>query len=181
MEVLRNFFESEKNKQSLLILFLAGVVLIIISNFGDGEKETIDESKLPMVLSSEENDYVNTLERKLENILSEVDGAGEVTVMITLDNDGEKLLAYDYNYSSKETEENDNIGGLRNIKEVTENTNTLFSNNNPVILKENTPSVKGVVIIAEGGDNPQIADSFTKVSMSLLDVPAHKVQILKRK
>lgn len=181
MDILRNFFENEKNKQSLLIIFLAGIVIALINSFS-GEGEVIKNTK-PLLLeeSIEYSDYTKFIENKLEEILSKVDGAGDVSVMITLDDEGEKVLSYDYNYSSKETEEADNIGGLRTIKELSESTNTLFSNNNPVILKENTPKVKGVVIIANGGDNPVIVESFTRVSTSLLDVPAHKVQVLKKK
>ncbi len=180
MDILRKFFETEKNKQSILILFFIGVLLVVVNNFG--KQNNFNE---PKSFETEEiiqyTDYSKSLENKLENILSEVAGAGDVSVMITLNNEGEKTLAFDYDYSSKKTNETDNNGGIREIEELTENTNTLFSNSVPVILKESTPSVKGVVIITEGGDNVEIVQSFRNVCMALLDLPAHKIQVLKKK
>ncbi len=180
MDILRKFFENEKNKQSILILFFIGVLLVVVNNFG--KQNDLVETK---VFESEEvkqyTDYTKNLENKLQNILSQVVGAGDVSVMITLNNEGEKLLAFDYDYTSKETNETDNNGGIRTIKEFTENTNTLFSNSTPIILKESTPSVKGIVIITSGGDNVEIVQSFKNVCMSLLDLPSHKIQVLKKK
>lgn len=182
MDKLRKVFENEKNKQNLFIIFLIGIALVFVNNFTN-EEVNIGEIKAENEDTyTEEYDYTSFLEKKLENILSQVEGAGEVSVMVTLDNDGEKSLAYDQSYSSKETTENDNVGGLRTIKEISEDTTTVFENNNiPIILKESKPKVEGVVILTKAGDNPLIKEAFTNVSMALLDVPAHKIQILKKK
>ena len=39
-------------------------------------------------------------------------------------------------------------------------TEIAFSNNNPVILKEIYPKVKGVIIVAQGGDNVEIKNQY---------------------
>ena len=43
-------------------------------------------------------------------------------------------------------------------------TEIAFSNNNPVILKEIYPKVKGVIIVAQGGDNVEIKNQLISCS-----------------
>lgn len=59
-----------KNNQSLAIILIIGVVLILISGTG----ETTNDKKTPRN---------KTEEQRLEEILSDIHGAGEVSVMIT--------------------------------------------------------------------------------------------------
>ena len=60
----------------------------------------------------------------------------------------------------------------------------LFRSNgdvNPFILTERGPVVEGVVITAQGADQPSVAAALHQAAQALLDVPAHKVAILKMK
>ena len=47
-----------------------------------------------------------------------------------------------------------------------------------VTMKNTT---EGIVIVAEGGENPQVAQLLSEASQALLNVPAHKVAVLKMK
>ena len=51
----------------------------------------------------------------------------------------------------------------------------------PFILTESGPVVEGVVITAQGADQPSVAAALHQAAQALLDVPAHKVAILKMK
>ena len=67
----------------------------------------------------------------------------------------------------------------------TEQTAVLLENANgdvnPFILTESGPVVEGVVITAQGADQPPVAAALHQAAQALLDVPAHKVAILKMK
>ena len=54
-------------------------------------------------------------------------------------------------------------------------------NRTPLIIQETMPEVEGIVIVAEGGENPQVAQLLSEASQALLNVPAHKVAVLKMK
>jgi len=41
--------------------------------------------------------------------------------------------------------------------------------------------VEGVVIAAQGADSPAVAAALNQAAQALLDVPAHKVAVLKMK
>jgi len=60
-------------------------------------------------------------------------------------------------------------------------TEIAFSNNNPVILKEIYPKVKGVIIVAQGGDNVEIKNQLISAVMSLMDLDANKIEVLTMK
>mgnify|MGYP000724289646 CR=1 FL=1 len=53
-----------------------------------------------------------------------------------------------------------------------------FHNNNPVVLKEIYPKVKGVIVVAQGGDNVEIKNQIISAVMSLLDLDANKIEVL---
>ena len=67
----------------------------------------------------------------------------------------------------------------------TEQTAILLEDGNgatePLVLMENSPVVEGVMIAAQGADQPAVAAALNQAAQALLDVPAHKVAILKMK
>ena len=109
-------------------------------------------------------------ERKLEELLSGMSGAGKVQVMITYYNGIEKITAYDIKKSSSETEEIDSEGGKRTIIESEYESTTLYEDVSsgirlPVVLKEIYPEVKGVVVVAEGAGNAVVREKITRAVM----------------
>ena len=86
-------------KDRLLILLLSGVLLLVITlpvSDRDGEEDSAlaQEGQTAAGLSGDE-DYAGYMERKLEEVLSEVSGVGEVKVMVTLRSTSEKVVEKD--------------------------------------------------------------------------------------
>ena len=84
--------------------------------------------------------YVKDLENRLEKTLSKVKGAGEVSVVITVDSGKETVLA-----SEKVTVTED---GRTTVTE-----SPIMVNGKPVVLKENYPEIVGVLIVAQGANS----------------------------
>ena len=53
--------------------------------------------------------------------------------------------------------------------------------NEPLIITENYPSIKGVIVVADGASNPDIKYNLLKCVENVLDLPSHKVMIYSRK
>jgi len=127
--------------------------------------------------------YEAILEKRLEEVLAHVDGAGEVRVMITLKNSGEKVLQSDSSLSQSDTEEQDSQGGTRTVKELDEsNTTVILSDgtaDTPYITKETMPEVEGVLVVAQGAGNSAVKQSIYEAVQALFGVPAHKIKVLK--
>ena len=123
------------------------------------------------VWSIKKENYENT-EQKLAEILSNVKGVGEVRVMIEYSEGKESVVA-----ENRKSENSSQVDNNQNKSE----TEIAFSNNNPVILKEIYPKVKGVIIVAQGGDNVEIKNQLISAVMSLMDLDANKIEVLTMK
>ena len=53
------------------------------------------------------------------------------------------------------------------------------SGGKPIVVKENTPEIEGIVVVAQGGGNVLVKESISKAAQALFNVPAHKVEVLK--
>ena len=83
---IRKVFEHLKHgkvkKDQLLIVFLVGILLLVIS-IPAGTKKTLANSSKSSVGTTKQSEYTAYMEERLERILSQIDGAGQVQVMIT--------------------------------------------------------------------------------------------------
>ena len=87
---LRSLFDRYK---FVLVVILAGVVLLLLPSFG-GEKRgggAVESSQE----SGSDPFQVEELERKLEQALAQIDGVGEVRVVLTLQSGPRRILAQD--------------------------------------------------------------------------------------
>ena len=87
---LRSLFDRYK---FVLVVILAGVVLLLLPSFG-GEKR--DGGAVESSQESGSDPFqVEELERKLEQALAQIDGVGEVRVVLTLQSGPRRILAQD--------------------------------------------------------------------------------------
>ena len=164
--------ENKKMRSNVLLALMLGILLLAAGrSFSFSEKDT---AALPQ---KESQQMMFSADRETENrmveILSKVDGAGQVDVMLTYCQTEEKTIA------RNEAREEDGT------KLRTEQTAILLEDGDgatqPLILTESSPVVEGVVIAAQGADDPAVCAALNQAAQALLDVPAHKVAVLKMK
>lgn len=151
-----------KNNLTIFLIFIIGVVLMIMS--GGHKKNTIKPEESMSAAAS-----VTSEEARLEAILSQIDGAGEVSVMITYYSGSEKNLAYETKSASRSEG-----------SETSEEKKAVTSGGEPMVVKEVYPRVKGVIVAAEGADNPAVKAAIHEAAMASLDVSAHRICIFKK-
>ena len=182
---LRNFLSDKKGDlmKNIAAAVLFGVLLILA---GDMLFKTEDTEKngSPARTSAAEEAGSYDLETKTEDILSKVEGAGRVDVMITMSDSGEAVYAQENKINSSLTEESASQGDSRGIETRTEENTVLTVNNgdgssSPVIIKEMTAEISGIVIVAEGGDDIFVKNSLIRAAQALFGVPANKVEVFK--
>lgn len=170
-ELAQTLKNLKTDKKSLLILAVAaaGIILIVISDFSDTSSYD-EETTSPQVTEFSEEEYTFRLEKKLEEMISSLNGAGRTKVTVTLECDYETVYARDGSYSQKDgasDEENEYIiidsdkqeGGL--------------------VLKTVTPKVRGVAVLCEGGDLPQVKNAVSEMLGALLDVGSNHISVSK--
>ena len=140
MEKLKNYFKNKNKKTENLLSFLVILVitLIVINNIikEDDKKDENKYKNAELASTNVENDNSNDLEKRLENILSKIDGVGDVSVLITYSESSQIVPIYNENISKSVTEETDTSGGTRTINsEDNEKSVVTDSSSNPVTRK----------------------------------------------
>ena len=149
----------------------------------DGLNDSLTSASLPAATASAAA-YERRLEERLTEILSRVDGVGEVEVMVVLRSSEERVWLTDRDTGSSTTRETDSGGGSRQIQsqEVSEETVLTGQRDSaaPVLRKEVYPEIGGVVVSAAGGASPVVQAEISAAVEALFGVPSHKIKILKR-
>ncbi len=190
----------------LFLILLAGVLLLLSSfPFGkeskngdtggqEAENSAYDGGSGPGDLGTDTDagggqiqsgsaGYAAWLEKRLEEVLLTVDGVGEVKVMITLKNNGEKQIRSDTVREHSSTSETDSAGGSRNLQEVREEYSTVILNDgtgdSPYVTRETAPEIEGVLVVAQGAGSASVKSEIYEAVQALFNVPAHKIKVLK--
>ena len=119
-------------------------------------------------------EYSETLERKLENVLNKISGAGNVSVMLTLEGSPELVYASDEN-----SKISNNGSSSTSTNSSTPRIIETAGSSNPLILTENLPKVKGVIVVSTGANNVAIKLDILNAVSTLLDISTEKICVLK--
>lgn len=186
----RDFF---KNKNNLIVVVLVGILLMVIAlpakkrengvenrtNTENTEETEINNTRY----LTDEEDYVERMERRLEEALSRLDGAGEVKVMITLRASSEVVVEKDATDSLSETREEDGEGGSRLVRvEDTEEATVYISESgrsSPYVVKTLTPQVEGVIVLAEGAGEGNVSMEILDAVRVIFGIEAHRIKVMK--
>lgn len=173
LPMLKNF-SFKKNKNTLFIILLIGVLMLFCrkSFFSVSDNKKSVEN-LPD--TSTKNEYAET-EKRLSEILGKISGAGKTEVMITYDSTPEKVTVSDTKTSKAEFE------GEKS--ESTGEKNTVMQKDKggeaPFVKSEISPKVRGVLVVADGAADNNVAANLKRAVCAALAVPIHKVEIMPR-
>ncbi len=149
---------------AIVILGCVGLLLILISSFlpgEDKETETAGIADAAGQLSLGEQ-YRRETEKRLEELLKKVEGAGDVEVCITVGTGQRYVYASEGKVSSSENKREEEekyviVGG--------------GSDRSPLIEMVETPEITGAVILCQGGGNPAVAERMYKAAAAALGIP----------
>lgn len=168
---------TEKGKSNFIVLLgLVGVFLIMISDLNF--LKTTDKTKDKNTLS----EYKLQIEKEITQLLKEIDGVGNVKVMISLESSGEAIYVQEEkNVTDKQINENE-----KSIQESEKSTyeNQIVivgSNSDKSALVEKTlqPTIQGVAVVCSGADDISVISAVTNSVAVVLNVPTHKICVTK--
>jgi stage III sporulation protein AG len=119
-----------------------------------------------------------TSDNELAQVLSGIEGVGRVRVEISFKSDGFRAYASNDRVETRKTEERAKDGTIRNITEENTNRELVMANSSPVLEEVKTPEVVGVLIIAEGADDPAIQEQVVNAVTGLMGISASRVTVL---
>lgn len=160
-EKKRSVLEWIKNKKVLeygfIVFLVIAVFLFVLSTFSDSsDKSAVAEDSVGR--------YVERLESKLSSVLSAVENAGKVDVVISVESGMETVYAYE-----------------TVIKGETTTQTPVLVGGKPVVVKEVYPPITGVLIVAQGANSVSVMRKLQQATISLLNVDIQQIEILTMK
>ena len=180
-------------KDQCLILVLTGILLCVIAlPVKDDKKLPVTDETVTAGLRKEEvrmdrgEEYTDDWEKRLEETLSCIEGAGKVRVLITLRESESRVVEKDKVEESSDTVERDSTGGTRSVMEQKEDSKTVFApdaagQNVPYVVKTTAPVVEGVVVVAQGADNSLVKQEIIASVQVLFNLDVNKIRVVKMK
>ncbi len=181
------FIKKIKHKEYILAAALGLIIVIVfITSFNKTGIVQGADSKNQSGYSyayTTTADYIAGMEEKLSGILSEIKGAGQVKVMLTVQS-GTEIITAEINDEHVNTTESDTQNGSSTTTSSTNSSSPVIITSNgssaPLIIKENMPTVKGVVVVAEGADNVMVKLEIIKAVQSLLEIDADRIEVFQK-
>ncbi len=169
-----------KDKKVLLVALLGviGMVLILFSNkiFGATDKSYNR-------VSFDEREYVENLEKRLKEVLVQIEGVGECGVFITLKGGAEYVYATEGKSTASEAV--NSSGASATSQHGKEDSYIIVRDSggseSPILLTTLNPSVNGVAIVCTGGDKVSVQQKVIETVSAVLDIPSNKISVIKKR
>ena len=171
-DILENLKNLKIGKKNIILVAIAIfiMVLLLVSEFLTPENTENISKENTEIYSSQ---YIEKTEKELEALLENISGAGDVKVMITLENCYENVFAKGYsekNDSKTDSQKSESEEEYIIIKNGSNNEECL-------VVKVLQPTVKGVAVIAEGAGNTQVKNAITQTVCALFDISSASVSV----
>lgn len=151
----------------MFLLIGVGVLLLLIPTSHSKENSSA------VVLNTEEDFSVEALEEKLEHILAQIEGAGQVNVMLTAESGMKRIFAQD----GRLEQENGSIQRESETVVISSGTGTQET----VLVQQIYPRFQGALVVAEGGGDPSVRLNLTEAVAALTGLGADKISVCKGK
>lgn len=179
---------SDKKTEKTIYLIIIIVIIIISINYIFIDKPDIAKNK-EEIDNKEQSEKQKVkieydLENKLKEILSKIDGVSEVDVLLSYNNDIQKVPIYDEKTKETINEESENDKTVKKTTEQEIEKTVAYEETEgikqPIYEKNILPTVEGVIIVAKGVNNSDIKNKIILAVGAVTNVPMYKVQVLER-
>ena len=177
----------KKNIENLVVFLIILIITIIIINtiLRDDEKIIIKEDSNTKLAETTEKSGIsteeNTMSKDLKNILSQINGAGEVDVLLTYSETSEFIPIYNENINESTTEEIDTSGGKRIINSKDNQKEVIYEEvaegKKIVTKKVISPKIEGAIIIAKGAKDFNVKNNIIQAVEAATGLAIHKIQV----
>jgi stage III sporulation protein AG len=180
---ISKFLRKENNLQ-LAIAGVAAVALIVfiltsVSGTGNNQPAVTEDNTGSAAATS---DTSTDLETRLEQILSQVENAGKVKVMVTYET-GPEIVPAVKTDAQKNTTDGDTSGGQNShsVSTTEESEPVVIQGKNgtePMVLVQKEPVVLGVLVVAEGASELDVRLKLMEAVQIALQITPDRIEVL---
>lgn len=155
-------------------------------NVLDAEDTAVEAGNFGSDKGYDADAYVKNLEKRVEEMLSGMEGAGKVQVMITVSDTGTEILEKNREINTTNLEETDDAGGRRKNAESGQREEVIYlrdaeGNEIPYVVQRKLPEVTGVVVVAEGAGNRGVKENIIGAVGVLFNLNEHRIKVIRMK
>lgn len=197
-KIVGNSEEQGNNKrkiENLVFLVIILIITVVIINYvWSGDKSSnkkvtnsagkqLATTNSSQTLASSPNSSIESisLEEKLEDILSKIEGVGSVKVFINYSESSETVAMYNENSKTSTTEETDKSGGTRKVEQTDSQKEVIYQEQNgtktPIVQKTVEPKIEGAIITAKGAGDINVKTSIIQAVEAATGLATHKIQV----
>ena len=156
---------------------LAGILLLCITSIpGKSSPQNSGAGSGMETMRLDLTKYEEQIEKRLEDLLGSIEGAGETRVMLTLDCGSEPIYA-----TQGKTSQNSTAGESNSSESYTAEQAYVIlgtgSGERGLILKTLEPKVRGVAVLCQGADSIQVRQNIIEAVTAVLGVGSNKVSV----
>lgn len=177
LETLKNITKDKKRRNENLVLLLVLLVVLLISiNYifksnSTNTSENIISNESTNTNKVLENLSNNSLEQKLESILSKISGISEASVVLSYSKDATQNIVYNTTEEEKE--------GEKTIeKQVAYNEES--GKKTAIVESIEMPVIEGAIIVAKGANNVDIKSRIASAISAVTGLPVYKIQVFEK-
>ncbi len=177
---IQDLLLKDKFRKSIIVLGILGIVLIFFSGFFKSTNKNNKKNNDDYSTQS----YVAHLEMSLRDMISSIKGAGNTRVLVTLENTEETVYATEEKKNKQATE--DKSEGQMSKKRESDDCEKKYitvrdadGTERALSVTQIQPTVKGVVVVCEGGDDPQVQQRVTDAIKTALNITSKRVYVTK--
>jgi len=166
----------KKHGYNLFILVgILGIMLIFLS-------ETTDNKEKYAETETSTFTYKKQIETEMSDLLSLVNGAGKVKVMVTLESGEENIYVWQEKTSEERKTVSADSSRQESIQTSYENEIVTIDKNgqkNALIEKTLQPVIQGVVVVCQGADDIKVVSDITDAVSVALNVSTNRICVIK--
>lgn len=168
-EKLRLALQGENRIRIIVIIGAIGMTLILLSGFLPKKRADTSET-IPSCAESAigPEEYRAQLEERLGVLISQMEGVGEVTVMVTVGGSSAQIYAEEVKAARSQ-----NSSQTESAPVLTRSGST----ESPLIAETRYPAVCGAVVLCSGGGHAVIQERIKQAASTLLGIPAAKIYV----
>lgn len=159
-QVTDKSLEFLKKYRYIILVLIIGIALMVIP-------ETESKNEAFTTSETDHQDIQQTLELRLENVLSQISGAGQVSVVLTTVSEEEIIFQTDQDSEGKR------------IATVT--VTDAQRNESGLVRQIVSPKYRGAVIVCQGADNPVVHLAIVEAVSKATGLGSDRISVLKMK
>lgn len=165
----------KKPPKILIWSIIVAILFLAFGSFPGREKvqETEEKAGEKEILTGE---YITKLEKRLVSVLEKIEGAGEVSVFLSFESGGEKVLAIDEKTESEDTS-TERETEEKHQKEQTVVLRKDTGGENPYVIEKRLPQPTGVLVIAKGARSESVKQELYEAVKALFGLSAHRIKV----